>query len=116
MSLATGLKDTDIALEFNLAVNGTALDLTTATEIEVKVYQRKDDIIAAYLLSDNEVTLNPSVEGFCECIFAKESNVNIPATRTFVQIVVTLTNADYPNGTQTIGISDIPFISFIDKA
>ena len=116
MSLATGVKDTDFPLGFNLARNGAALDLTLATEIEVNVYQRKDDIIATYLYSDGEVTISPSVVGFCECIFAKESNVNKPATRTFVQIFVTLTNASFPNGTETIGISDIPFITFIDKA
>ena len=116
MSLPTGLKDTDIKLEFNLAVNGVALDLTTATEIEVKVYQRKDDILAAFLYSDGEVSISPSVEGFCECILAKESTRNITAASTLVQIVVTIPNAEYPNNTQTIGISDIPFIKFIDKA
>ena len=116
MSLATAVKNTDIPLQFNLAVNGVALDLTTATEKEVKIYQRKDDIIATYLLSDNEVTLNPSIEGFCECIFAKESNANIPPTRTFVQMIVTLQDISFPNGTQTIGFSDRVFITFIDKA
>lgn len=116
MSLATGLKDTDILLQFNLAIDTVALDLTTATEIEVKVYQRKDDVLAAFLLSDGDVSISPSVEGFCECILAKASTKNIPPDRTLVQIVATIPNAEYPNGTQTIGISDIPFIKFIDKA
>lgn len=116
MSLATAPKGTDITLQFVLAQDAVPLDLTNATEIEVKVYQRKDDVLATFLLSDSEVVVTDATAGECECYLNRESLDKIRSGRLFTQIFVTIPNADFANGEQVLGITDILSIEIVDKA
>lgn len=96
----------DHKLSFTLQVNSEALDLTDAEEIEVKVYQKKSNILAAFKLSDNEVIITSAVNGKCDCFLAKESILNVPVGRLFVQISIDMPNENYDSGIERLILTE----------
>jgi hypothetical protein len=97
---------TDHTLKFALAVNSEPLDLTGVEEIEVKVYQMKSNILANFLLSDNEVEITSFINGQCECFLAKESITNIPTGKLFIQISVDVPNVNFDSGFERLILTE----------
>ena len=97
---------TDHTLQFALAVNSEPLDLTGVEEIEVKVYQMKSNILANFLLSDNEVEITSYINGQCECFLAKESITNIPIGKLFIQISVDVPNVNFDSGFERLILTE----------
>jgi hypothetical protein len=97
---------TDHTLKFALAVNSAPLDLTEVEEIEVKVYQKKSNILANFLLSDNEVEITSAANGLCECFLAKESITNVPTGKLFIQISVDVPNENIDSGFERLILTE----------
>ena len=97
---------TDHTLKFALSVNSEPLYLTGVEEIEVKVYQMKSNILANFLLSDNEVEITSFINGQCQCFLAKESITNIPIGKLFIQISVDVPNENFDSGFERLILTE----------
>lgn len=104
--MTTIIKGTDHKSTFVLFRDGQPIDLNEANEIEVKVYQKKDDILASYKLTDSDVVITEAVGGVCECYINRESLVYVPNGKLFIEIVVDLNDVNFANSYRMI-MSDI---------
>lgn len=96
----------DHKFSFTIERDDNPLDLTGVEEIEVKVYQKKSNILAAFKLSDNEVVITSAANGKCDCFLAKESILNVPVGRLFVQISIDVPNENFDSGFERLILTE----------
>jgi hypothetical protein len=66
----------------------------------------KSNILANFLLSDNEVEITSFINGQCKCFLAKESITNIPIGKLFIQISVDVPNVNFDSGFERLILTE----------
>ncbi len=98
----------DHVLRFAVTTDNDApIDLDEVSEIEVKVYQKKSDVLASFKLSENEVVIIATNAGTFECYLQRDSIEKIMTGRLFVQVALDYDNVDFTDGIERLIRTDI---------
>jgi hypothetical protein len=95
MALIEIPKGIDIEINFIAKINRAndlPFDLTDAEEIEIKIYQDREDIIATYTLTGNEVYIIDVPNGLLKFYIDRTATELIPSGVIFLQITIDITD------------------------
>jgi 3-dehydroquinate synthase class II len=97
----------DHVMNFTLNSDGAALDLDDASEIEVKLYQKKEVILASYKLTENTVEIVDASAGTCKVNVDRASLIKVSQGVLLCQISVGIANVDFEDGLKVSTLTDI---------
>jgi len=97
----------DHVLNFTLSNDGTAIDLDDAAEIEVKLYQKKNVILADYTLTGGAVDIVVANDGTCKVNVDRSSFLSVPPGILYCQITVSMDNVDFEFNRKVSSLTDI---------
>lgn len=86
---------------------GVAVDLDNATEINVKVYQKKQMILAEFSLTGNTVEIINANTGRANVYVNRESLTQIENGILYGQVSIDITNANFSEGEKRTIVTDI---------
>lgn len=87
--------------------SGVAVDLDNATEISVKIYQKKQSILAEFSLTDNTVEIINANAGRANVYINRESLTNIESGILYGQVSIDITNSNFNEGEKRTIVTDI---------
>ena len=86
---------------------GVAVDLDNATEIVVKVYQKKSHILGEYSLTGSTVTIINSNTGRANVYINRSSLSAVSNGKLYAEVSIDITNANFEEGEKRTIVSDI---------
>jgi len=98
MALTEILKGSDEVIQITITDGTDPIDLATADDITVSVYQRADVIIQQWKLSDSEVIITDASNGICTVNLDRDNTENLESKRLYIQVDLQLVNAGFEDG------------------
>jgi hypothetical protein len=108
-------KGQDIECTAVIERDGQVVDLVTVAEIKVDLYQRKDDILASYKLSDGDVFIILAGGGQFGFNVQRQSIENFNSGRLFIQFTIDVINNNFDANVERNKITDVYFGDLIES-
>jgi hypothetical protein len=108
MALAQIPTGSDNTLQLTFEDNaGVAVDLDNATEITVKIYQKKAHILGSYSLTDNTVVIINANTGRANVYINRSDLTAVVNGKLYAEVSIDITNANFEAGEKRTIVSDI---------
>lgn len=108
MALTEIYKGSDEVIVITVTDGTDPIDLATADDITVSVYQRSDVIIQQWKLSDSEVTITDASNGICQVNLDRDNTADLESKRLYIEVALQLVNADFESGVMIEKDSNVP--------
>ena len=101
---------TNADIQFEIEIQNqdcTPFDLSLALDIDVKLYQKRENVLQSFKRTSNTVTVVDASAGLIRVQFDRDNNKNITNADLFADVAVTVDSADSQSGFAILRQSDI---------
>lgn len=98
--------DLTIQLTIN-DVSGNPIDLDTADNISVQVYQKKQNILAEFALSDSTVVIIDAPTGRANVYVQRSSLTEVVMGKLYAEVTVDIDNANFEDNVKRSIVSNV---------
>jgi hypothetical protein len=97
-------------------VNGDAIEVSGLADIEMCIYQQRENVLQSWKQSDNQVETVSDSGGIVSVNVDRANITGNNLQRLFVEVAIMVTDLEFDGGVMRNVISDIPLCNLINSA